>query len=117
MPHRGCPGYARLVSDGPRAFFKRPVGHVEHPGPNMSVSHGDAEAQAEQRRLPRHLRHQALEMRRNHGNESKSEVIRVPRGDSGYLPLHPDFYSSGGLNPPTTTTALFIQANRVGGDN
>lgn len=52
-----------MVSGGPQPFFKGPVGHVEHPGPNMSFSHGEAETQAEHGHFPRHLGPEELEMR------------------------------------------------------
>lgn len=77
MPYCGCSIFSRMVSKGPHSFFKRPVGHVEHPGPNMSFSHGEAETQAEHRQFPRHLRQEEVEVRlkitATQAEESKSE--------------------------------------------
>lgn len=86
MSYRGCSSYRGVFPGGPRAIFRRAVGHVEHPGPNMSFSHGDAETQEEQGRLPRHLGHEESRWRK------RGQVIQDCQ-DPG---SHSAFYIAGG---------------------
>lgn len=42
-----CFGRRRDLSDSLGSYFGRAVGHVEHPGPDVSLGPGEAQAQAQ----------------------------------------------------------------------
>lgn len=90
------------------------MGQVEHPGPNMSFSHGDAEAQEEQGQLPGHLGHEESRWLERGGviQDCQDPGPRQRRWPPAF---HPAFYSAGGGTPPNRHSVY--SSNRVGGDN
>lgn len=80
------------------------MGQVEHPGPNMSFSHGDAEAQEEQGQLPGHLGHEESRWLK------RGEVIQDcqdPGSDGGRPPFTLPFIVQGGGGRPDSPQPAF----------